>query len=192
VIALNIHRTKRQHLRNARLRRPQDAQEQLVALDRPDMDRLELTQALMRALIKQIFIDGFFRGDPHPGNILLNRDTSALTYIDFGLVGRLDQPKRMDLTDLLFSFQQNDAVSLASLALRVSRNTRPVHVNRFREDMSEMLNQYVRYAPHPKFDTMISQFFALAKDAAVGAEVQWESNPSSNRKLPERPFLKTV
>jgi predicted unusual protein kinase regulating ubiquinone biosynthesis (AarF/ABC1/UbiB family) len=27
--------------------------------------------------------------------------------------------------------------------------------------MSEMLNQYVRYAPHPKFDTMISEFFAL-------------------------------
>jgi len=27
--------------------------------------------------------------------------------------------------------------------------------------MTEMLNQYVRYAPHPKFDTMISAFFAL-------------------------------
>jgi ubiquinone biosynthesis protein len=131
------------------------------ALDRSDADRLESTQAFMRALIKQIFIDGFFHGDPHPGNILLNRDTGALTYIDFGLVGRLDATRRMDLTDLLFSFQQNDAVSLASLALRVSRKTRPVHVNQFRDEMSEMLNQYVRYAPHPQFDTMISEFFAL-------------------------------
>ncbi|HEY1298570.1 MAG TPA: AarF/ABC1/UbiB kinase family protein [Chloroflexota bacterium] len=82
------------------------------ALDGPDIDRLELTQAFMRALIKQIFIDGFFHGDPHPGNILLDRETGALTYIDFGLVGRLDQTRRMDLTDLLFSFQQTDAVSL--------------------------------------------------------------------------------
>jgi ubiquinone biosynthesis protein len=131
------------------------------ALDRPEIDRLELTQAFMRALIKQIFIDGFFHGDPHPGNILLNRESGALTYIDFGLVGRLDQTKRMDLTDLLFSFQQTDAVSLASLALRVSRKTRPVNVNQFRDEMSEMLNQYVRYAPHPRFDTMISEFFAL-------------------------------
>jgi predicted unusual protein kinase regulating ubiquinone biosynthesis (AarF/ABC1/UbiB family) len=38
--------------------------------------------------------------------------TGALTYIDLGLVGRLDQTRRMDLTDLLFSFQQTDAVSL--------------------------------------------------------------------------------
>jgi ubiquinone biosynthesis protein len=68
------------------------------ALDRPDIDRLELTQAFMRALIKQIFIDGFFHGDPHPGNILLDPDTGALTYIDFGLVGRLDQTKRLGPT----------------------------------------------------------------------------------------------
>ncbi|HEY1296901.1 MAG TPA: AarF/UbiB family protein [Chloroflexota bacterium] len=131
------------------------------ALDRPDTDRVSLTEAFMRALIKQIFIDGFFHGDPHPGNILLDLDTGALTYIDLGLVGRLDQNKRLDLIDLLFSFQQQDAASLASLALRVSNKTRPVNVNQFREDMTEMLNQYVRYASHPKFDSMISEFFAL-------------------------------
>jgi ABC1 atypical kinase-like domain len=50
--------------------------------------KLELTRAFMRALIKQVFIDGFFHGDPHPGNIVLDRDTGALTYLDLGLVGR--------------------------------------------------------------------------------------------------------
>jgi ubiquinone biosynthesis protein len=131
------------------------------ALDEPSVDRLLLTQAFMRALIKQIFIDGFFHGDPHPGNILLDLDTGGLTYLDFGLVGRLDQTKRLDLIDLLFSFQQSDAAGLASLALRVSNKTRSVNVTQFREDMTEMLNQYVRYAPHPKFDTTTAQFFAL-------------------------------
>jgi ubiquinone biosynthesis protein len=131
------------------------------AFDRPGVDRELLTQAFLRALIKQVFIDGFFHGDPHPGNLMLDLDTGALTYLDLGLVGRLDQTKRIDLTDLLFSFEQHDSVALASLALRVSKKTRPVNVNQFRDDMSEMLNQYVRYAPHPQFDMMISQFFAL-------------------------------
>lgn len=139
-----------------------------VKIDKPgaldcldSVDRLALTEAFMRALIKQIFIDGFFHGDPHPGNMFLNLDTRTLTYLDLGMVGRLDQTKRFDLTDLLFSFQQNDAASLASLALRVSKKTRPVSVSQFRDDMSEMLNQYVRYATQPKFDAMISAFFAL-------------------------------
>jgi ubiquinone biosynthesis protein len=131
------------------------------ALDRTGVDRETLTRAFMRALIKQIFIDGFFHGDPHPGNILLDGDSGGLVYIDLGLVGRLDQTKRLDLTDLMFSFEQNDAPSLANLALRVSTKTRPVNVKQFREDMSEMLNQYVRYAAHPKFDSMIAEFFAL-------------------------------
>lgn len=130
-------------------------------LDLPGMDRLALSQSFMRAFVKQIFIDGFFHGDPHPGNIFLDLDTGALTFLDFGLVGRLDQTKRLDLIDLLFCFQQNDAAGLATLALRVAKKTRRVNVNQFREDVGEMLNQYVKYAVHPRFDTMVSEFFAL-------------------------------
>ena len=115
----------------------------------------------MRALIKQIVIDGFFHGDPHPGNILLNVDTGALTYLDLGLIGRLDQTKRLDMIELIVSFHQNDAPSLASLALRLTKQTRPVNINEFREDVTEMLNQHVRYSARPTFDTMIAAFFAL-------------------------------
>jgi ubiquinone biosynthesis protein len=131
------------------------------ALDRPGVDRVLLTEVFLRALVKQIFIDGFFHGDLHPGNVFLDLHTGGLTYIDLGLVGRLDQTRRLDLLDLLFSFQENDAASLANLALRLTKKTRPVDVNQLREDVSEMLNQYVRYATRPKFDTMISEFFAL-------------------------------
>jgi ubiquinone biosynthesis protein len=131
------------------------------ALDRPNLDRVVLTQAFLRALIKQIFIDGFFHGDLHPGNIFLDPDTGTLTLIDLGLVGTLDQTRRLDLLDLLFSFNENDAAGLANVALRVTRKTRPVDVKQFREDVGEMLNQYVRYADHPKFDTMVSELIAL-------------------------------
>src|SRR4029453_4965652 len=69
-------------------------------LDHPDVDRLLLTQVFIRALIKQIFIDGFFHGDPHPGNIYYTPETGEVTFLDLGLVGRLDQMKRLDLIDL--------------------------------------------------------------------------------------------
>jgi ubiquinone biosynthesis protein len=143
------------------------------ALDCVETDRGQLSEAFMRALIKQIFIDGFFHGDPHPGNIFLDLNTGALTYLDFGLVGRLDQNKRLDLIDLLFTFQQRDAASLATLALRVSKKTRPVNISQFREDVSEMLNQYVRYASRPKFDVMVSAFFALLQRYGLRLDPQF-------------------
>jgi ubiquinone biosynthesis protein len=143
------------------------------ALERVGIDHVLLTEAFLRALIKQIFIDGFFHGDPHPGNILLDVDRQALTYLDLGLVGRLDQTKRLDLTDLLFSFEQKDAASLANLALRVSKKTRPVNVHEFRDDVTEMVNQYVRYAVRPKFDSMISEFFALLQKYGLRLDSQF-------------------
>jgi ubiquinone biosynthesis protein len=143
------------------------------ALDCIGVDRVTLTESFMRALIKQIFVDGFFHGDPHPGNIFIDLDNRALTYIDFGLVGRLDQSKRLDLIDLLYSFHQSNAANLANVALRVSKKTRPVPLNAFREDVGEMLNQYVRYAPHPRFDTMISEFFALLQRHGLRLDSQF-------------------
>ena len=131
------------------------------ALDRPGVDRLALAEAFMRALVKQIFIDGFFHGDPHPGNVFVDRDSGALTYLDLGLVGRLDHARRLDLMDLLYSFETKDAAGLAGLALRVTRKTRPVDVNAFRDDVGETINQHVRYATHPSVETMIAAFFAL-------------------------------
>jgi ubiquinone biosynthesis protein len=142
-------------------------------LDRADVDRLLLTQVFVRALIKQVFIDGFFHGDPHPGNIYYTPETGELTFLDLGLVGRLDQMKRLDLIDLLVSFQERDDGSLASLALRLTTKTRPVNVNRFRDDVTEMLNQHVRYAACPTFDAMIAEFFALLQRYGLRLDSQF-------------------
>ena len=40
------------------------------------------------ALIKQVLVDGFFHGDPHPGNVLVDPETGQIIFLDFGLVGR--------------------------------------------------------------------------------------------------------
>ncbi len=48
---------------------------------------------------KQIFEDGFFHADPHPGNILIHENTIA--YIDFGLMGTLDLSLRNKLNEVL-------------------------------------------------------------------------------------------
>jgi len=130
-------------------------------LARAGLDPDLLTKAFLRAFLKQMVIDGFFHADPHPGNVVLDLDRGALTYLDLGLVGTLDAARRIDLIDLLASIKGYDADGLASLALRLTRKTRPVDAARFRDDVAEMLNQHVRYATSPGLGSVVAEFFGM-------------------------------
>ncbi|MGQ3685867.1 MAG: ABC1 kinase family protein [Candidatus Loosdrechtia sp.] len=54
------------------------------------------------AILQQIFIDGFFHADPHPGNIFILSNTT-IALVDFGIVGRLDEDTRDAIVDLLIA-----------------------------------------------------------------------------------------
>lgn len=62
------------------------------------IDRGEVAERLLATYLKQIFEDGFFHADPHPGNLFVtplgekNESGSVkwqLTFVDFGMVGRM-------------------------------------------------------------------------------------------------------
>ena len=48
-----------------------------------------LGDVFIRAVIKQVLIDGFFHGDPHPGNLMAVPEDKRLVFLDIGLVGQL-------------------------------------------------------------------------------------------------------
>ncbi|MGD2049978.1 MAG: AarF/UbiB family protein, partial [Chloroflexota bacterium] len=80
------------------------------ALDQAGLDRELLAKNTLRALIKQLLIDGFFHADPHPGNILVNLETGEATFIDTGMVGELDLTQRVNLVQLVIAIQQKDVL----------------------------------------------------------------------------------
>ncbi len=59
------------------------------------------------AYLKMIFEDGFFHGDPHPGNLLVTTD-GAIAFLDFGIVGILRPEKRQTFINLLFALTNDD------------------------------------------------------------------------------------
>jgi ubiquinone biosynthesis protein len=60
-----------------------------------------------QAYWKQVFDDGFFHGDPHPGNLLV-LDTGELVFLDFGLFGVVRPEKRDLLLKLVFGLVERD------------------------------------------------------------------------------------
>ena len=73
----------------------------------------ELLTVLARAYASQIFVDGLFHADPHPGNLfVLNEPTAAtaprLLFVDFGLSRRLDPTLRHELRQGLYALLKRD------------------------------------------------------------------------------------
>jgi ubiquinone biosynthesis protein len=61
--------------------------------------------------MKQIFEDGFFHGDPHPGNLLVT-PTGELVFLDFGIVGIIRPERRFWFIGLLNSVISRDPAFL--------------------------------------------------------------------------------
>ncbi len=84
------------------------------------ISRSEVAGRLLSTYLKQIFEDGFFHADPHPGNLFvkpLEKFDSGLpehkewilTFIDFGMVGRMRTEIRAGLRELLIGVGLQDA-----------------------------------------------------------------------------------
>jgi ubiquinone biosynthesis protein len=70
----------------------------------------DLRELLARAAANffyQVFRDGFFHADMHPGNLFIDPD-GALVAVDFGIMGRLDRATRFYLADMLVAFLNRD------------------------------------------------------------------------------------
>jgi len=83
------------------------------------INKSEVASRLLNTYLKQFFEDGFFHADPHPGNLFVKPldfvdPTSAkkewlLTFIDFGMVGRMRPELRAGLRELLIGIGLQDA-----------------------------------------------------------------------------------
>lgn len=62
------------------------------------------------------FRDGFFHGDPHPGNFVILPD-GRIALLDFGMVGVMDDLMRMNFIQLMYGIVKGD-MSLVMDALR--------------------------------------------------------------------------
>ncbi len=81
-----------------------DDREALVAAGHSVPD---LLKSAADAFFKQVFRDGFFHADLHPGNVFVAAD-GALAVVDFGIMGRLDRQTRYYLADMLIGFLTGD------------------------------------------------------------------------------------
>jgi ubiquinone biosynthesis protein len=114
----------------------------IAALDDAGIDRPALAVIFMRAIIKQVLFDGFFHGDPHPGNVLVDTETGQIVFLDMGMMGQLTAAQRMTLADLIWSLAEQDNRATGRVMLRLTTRFKEVDEDRFVEDVDRMMKRY--------------------------------------------------
>lgn len=93
---------------------PVDERDSLIAAGHdPD----EIVGRAARSFFRQVFRDGFFHADMHPGNLFVAAD-GAVIAVDFGIMGRIDQRTRYFLADMLLGFLNGDYRKVAEVHFR--------------------------------------------------------------------------
>ncbi len=112
------------------------------AITAAGINRAEVASRLLDIYFKQIFEDGFFHADPHPGNLFvypipqyssdyINRNGRAwqLTFVDFGMVGRLPPNTRAGMREMVIGVGTKDAKRVVKNPTRCSACCCPVRIS---------------------------------------------------------------
>jgi ubiquinone biosynthesis protein len=103
-------------------------------------DPKEIARRGAAAVLRQIFVHGFFHADPHAGNILI-KDINVICFLDLGMTGILTPTSRNRLSAIIVGIaQQNPQRIVTALAEMSYRQLQ--HREELEYEISEMIQEY--------------------------------------------------
>jgi ubiquinone biosynthesis protein len=108
----------------------------------PEVDRKLLARRILDESFQQLFGNGIFHGDPHPGNVIV-LPGNRLGLLDFGLVGRLSKGMQESIIVLVLAIGLRDPDTVARLLYKVGVPDERINLHRFRADIHDILDRYL-------------------------------------------------
>lgn len=93
------------------------------------------------AILNQVLIHGFFHGDPHPGNLYI-LEGNRICFLDYGMVGRLDEELKYQLVDLIMAILDRDVDRVLNSLLFSGQLNEEIENQQLRRDLSEFIDDY--------------------------------------------------
>lgn len=133
----------------------------------------ELVQRYFDAAYHMLFIDGFFHGDLHPGNVFL-LDDGRIALIDCGMVGQLTQTRKDKVIDILYAVINEDLEALARAFFSLAIPQGPVDYVAFESDAMTIAERYLGGVPLSQVH--IGELFGELVAAATRQRVRMPSD----------------
>ena len=155
---------------------------------------------------KQVIDYGFFHADPHPSNIYI-LDDNVVCYIDFGMMGVLDEEFKQNLAELIIYFIDNNVNGMINqLKYMDMIDEHYVDTKSLKYDLTDMMYKYYGTELNEvhggmndlinlmrKYHvTMPREFVLLARGIGMVEETGEKLDPTFNAVLVCKPIIKQV
>jgi predicted unusual protein kinase regulating ubiquinone biosynthesis (AarF/ABC1/UbiB family) len=119
----------------------------LEAIDAAGIDRSQVAVKLMEIYLRQVFEEGYFHADPHPGNLFIRAlDGEAapfqLIFVDFGMVGRVPSLVGEQLREIVFALALRDARRMVAAFQSLDFFLPGTDLERVEEATARLLRQF--------------------------------------------------
>lgn len=144
----------------------------ITRLKQSGLDPAYLVQTLTQLYFQHIFIDGWFHGDPHPGNILIDPE-GRLVFLDFGLTGQLDHTARRFLLSVMIAIKHRQTALLIRLHKRAGMIPDSTNMTALTAAIDQV---FMHSASDDKSDDIFSQIkavFHIANGFGIRVAPSW-------------------
>ena len=122
------------------------------------VNKKKILSIICGAVLKQMFEDGFFHADPHPGNLLVLKN-DILSFLDFGMVGHLDEAMRRKMAMAFIDMINNDIESYTRHLLDLAEVRDGADVEEFKKEIRKINSTPSSNSADPESSSLAQNFF---------------------------------
>ena len=100
-----------------------------------------IARRITDSMLHQILMEGFFHGDPHPGNIYI-LPGNKVAYIDFGMIGRISEDTKFHFASLVIHLQNGNTKGLLKTITAMGLHTSGTDMNTLYNDVDQFVMKY--------------------------------------------------
>ena len=130
-----------------------------------EFDKKLLAKNLLDSYLQQLFIDGFFHGDPHPGNIMI-LENNVLCYLDLGMMGFFDEEFKKNLSELMILFVDQDVDGLINQLMYMDILDYDIDTRTLKRDLNDLFGRYFGVELN-RFNGVLEELLNLMQEYGV-------------------------
>ena len=104
-------------------------------------DNKILAKRIVNSLLHQILIEGYFHGDPHPGNILALPENTII-FLDFDMIGRLSPEMKQNMASLVIALMRQKSDDVIKSITDMGIVPAEVKISSLRADVDKLYEKY--------------------------------------------------
>ena len=137
----------------------------VYASEGDEFDKKLLAKNVLDSYLQQLFIDGFFHGDPHPGNIMILED-NVVCYLDLGMMGFFDEEFKRNLSEVMLLFVDQDVDGLINQLMYMDILDYDIDTKTLRRDLNDLFGRYFG-VELSRFDGVLEALLNLMQEYGV-------------------------